>query len=135
MSLNVSLYPLFPQIRLCEVHCRSPLDTLYPGSRRLATARSLHRSAPADAAARLRQEAEPLCRVTDRHVTRLLGLCTLDEAPGLLVEHLEHGDLNEFLRRAHHDGARGDAPLGSVVKGRRSARVSGKGATVRSGQW
>ncbi|XP_043241295.1 discoidin domain-containing receptor tyrosine kinase B-like [Amphibalanus amphitrite] len=102
----------YGQIRLCELQCRSPLDALYPGSRRLATARSLRRWAPADAAARLRQEAEPLCRVTDCHVTRLLGLCTLDEAPGLLVEHLEHGDLNEFLRRAHHDGARGEGQLG-----------------------
>ena len=105
---NISSHP---QIRVCEVHCRASLDSAYPASRRLATVRSLSRSAPAAAAARLRLEAEPLCRVTDRHVTRLLGLCTLDEAPGLLVEHLEKGDLNEFLRRAPHDSGRGGSPL------------------------
>ncbi|XP_037083325.1 discoidin domain-containing receptor 2-like, partial [Pollicipes pollicipes] len=72
---------------------------------------------PAEAAGRLRREAEPLCRVTDPHVTRLLGLCTLEQAPGLLVEYLENGDLNEFLRRAPHDPTRGDGPLdlGSLV--------------------
>ena len=92
--------------------CPASADSPSPGRRRLATVRSLHRGAPASAAARLRQEAEPLCRLTDRHVTRLLGVCTLADAPGLLVEHLENGDLNEFLRRAHHDGGRRDGPLG-----------------------
>ncbi|XP_037079566.1 discoidin domain-containing receptor 2-like, partial [Pollicipes pollicipes] len=64
-----------------------------------------------------RHEAEPLGRVSDPHVTRLLGACTLDEAPCLLVEYLERGDLSQFLRRSAHEPGRGQRTLeyGSLI--------------------
>lgn len=102
----------FGDIRVCEVHFPSARDSPYQAPSRLATLRSLRTPAPVDAACRLRLEADALSRVSDPHVTRLLGLCTVDEAPGLLVEYMENGDLNEFLRRWPAENDRGQETLG-----------------------
>ncbi|XP_043220793.1 discoidin domain-containing receptor 2-like isoform X2 [Amphibalanus amphitrite] len=96
----------FGEIFSCEVHFPSSPDSPYQAPSRLVSARCLRTSATGDAACRLRAEAEPLSRVSDPHVTRLLGVCTMDESPCLLVEYMERGDLNQFLRRTQLDPGR-----------------------------
>ena len=104
---RITTPPFSPfQIFSCEVHFPSSPDSPYQAPSRLASARCLRSSAPADASCRLRAEAEPLSRVSDPHVTRLLGVCTVDESPCLLVEYMERGDLNQFLRRTPHEPGR-----------------------------
>ncbi len=46
-------------------------------------------------------EMDILCRLHDGNIVQLLGACTQDEPWCMIVEYLEFGDMNQFLRKRH----------------------------------
>lgn len=43
------------------------------------------------------KETQILSRLRDQNIVRVMGACTQDEPPALVMEYLKYGDLHQFL--------------------------------------
>lgn len=98
---------LFGSVQLCEVN-----DIVQSGgalssvsiSKRLAVGKVLNPNASETAKEKLRAEARVLSRLDDPHIVRVIGVVTRNDPMALVLEYLENGDLNQFLRRHVSEG-------------------------------
>ena len=45
------------------------------------------------------REVRTLARLQDANIVRVLGVCTREEPLAMVVEYMEHGDLNQYLQQ------------------------------------
>jgi len=45
------------------------------------------------------KEVKIMARLKDPNIVRVLGICTLEEPPCVIVEYMRYGDLNQYLQQ------------------------------------
>ncbi|XP_046990329.1 discoidin domain-containing receptor tyrosine kinase B-like [Schistocerca americana] len=71
--------------------------------KRLVAVKSLPIGAAEKSRLDFMRDARILSALDEPHLSRVLGVCTLEEPMGVVLEYLDHGDLNLFLRQHHHE--------------------------------
>ncbi|XP_037082024.1 discoidin domain-containing receptor 2-like [Pollicipes pollicipes] len=74
-------------------------DVIGPGCRSLVAVKTLRPGTSQAARADFEREARTLARLQDPNIVRVLGLCTREEPLCVVVEYMEHGDLNQYLQQ------------------------------------
>ncbi|KAF0305794.1 Discoidin domain-containing receptor tyrosine kinase B [Amphibalanus amphitrite] len=93
----------FGEVQLCriEVGAGGDLvpDVIGPGCGRLVAVKTLRAGTSPTARADFEREVRTLARLQDANIVRVLGVCTRDEPLAMVVEYMEHGDLNQYLQQ------------------------------------
>ncbi|XP_037082025.1 discoidin domain-containing receptor 2-like [Pollicipes pollicipes] len=91
----------FGEVHLCHIEGGSDVvpDVIGPGCRSLVAVKTLRPGTSQAARADFEREARTLARLQDPNIVRVLGLCTREEPLCVVVEYMEHGDLNQYLQQ------------------------------------
>ncbi|XP_054715542.1 discoidin domain-containing receptor 2-like [Uloborus diversus] len=90
----------FGEVHLCEAEGIPELvDVPCYGNKTLVAVKTLRKSSSEQARSDFYKEVKILSRLRDPNIVHVLGVCTRDDPLCMVVEYMEHGDLNQFLQQ------------------------------------